>query len=82
MRLRATYLPEVAAHEGWTKVEAIESLMRKAGYDGAITEALRESVNLTRYQSTIFTMPYSDYISYIKATRGVAPSFAGAKLNH
>ncbi|GLT50070.1 hypothetical protein SLA2020_235820 [Shorea laevis] len=82
MRRSATYLPEIAAHEGWTKVEAIESLMRKAGYNGIITEPLRESINLTRYQSTIFTMPYSDYISYIKATRGAAPSFAGAKLNH
>ncbi|CAI9091375.1 OLC1v1026397C1 [Oldenlandia corymbosa var. corymbosa] len=30
-RRSATYLPEVAAHEGWTQKEAIDSLMRKAG---------------------------------------------------
>ncbi|CAI0625400.1 unnamed protein product, partial [Linum tenue] len=71
-RRSATYLPEVAAHEGWAKLEAIESLMRKAGYNGIITESLRKSIKLTRYQSTLFTMTYSDYISYVKETRGVA----------
>ncbi|CAL1412652.1 unnamed protein product [Linum trigynum] len=72
IRRSATYLPEVAAHEGWAKLEAIESLMRKAGYNGVITESLRKSIKLTRYQSTLFTMTYSDYISYVKETRGVA----------
>ncbi|GLT57038.1 hypothetical protein SLA2020_300410 [Shorea laevis] len=73
-RRSATYLPEIAAHEGWTKVEAIDSLMRKAGYNGAITELLRKRIKLTRYQSTIFTMPYGDYISYVRATRGDEPN--------
>ncbi|XP_015572725.1 uncharacterized protein At2g38710 isoform X2 [Ricinus communis] len=82
-RRSATYLPEVAAHEGWTKVEAIDSLVRKAGYGGHITEALRKSIRLTRYQSTLFTLTYSDYASYVKATRGTAPSINGAKpINH
>ncbi|OMP09767.1 hypothetical protein COLO4_05151 [Corchorus olitorius] len=79
-RRSATYLPEVPAHEGWTKVEAIDSLMRKAGLNGPITESLRKRIKLTRYQSTIFTMHYSDYAAYVKATRGAAPSIAGAKL--
>ncbi|GAV68160.1 AMMECR1 domain-containing protein [Cephalotus follicularis] len=78
-RRSATYLPEVAAHEGWTKIEAIDSLMRKSGYSGAITESLRRRIRLTRYQSTIFTLQYSDYVSYVKATRGAAPSIAWAK---
>ncbi|CAI0395886.1 unnamed protein product [Linum tenue] len=78
-RRSATYLPEVAAHEGWTKLEAIESLMRKASYNGVITESLRKSIKLTRYQSTLFTMTYSDYVSYVKETRGVtAPVMNGA----
>ncbi|KDP43377.1 hypothetical protein JCGZ_26477 [Jatropha curcas] len=82
-RRSATYLPEVAAHEGWTKLEAIESLMRKAGYGGHITESLLKSIRLTRYQSTIFTMTYGDYVSYVKATRGAAPTITGAKpSNH
>ncbi|MFX6532704.1 AMMECR1 domain-containing protein, partial [Acinetobacter baumannii] len=52
----ATYLPEVAAHEGWSKIEAIDSLMRKSGYNGPITEQFRKRIRLTRYQSTLFTM--------------------------
>uniref|UniRef100_A0A5B7B2H9 AMMECR1 domain-containing protein n=1 Tax=Davidia involucrata TaxID=16924 RepID=A0A5B7B2H9_DAVIN len=78
-RQNATYLPEVAAHEGWTKMETIDSLMRKAGYNGTITESLRKRIHLTRYRSTIFTMHYSDYISYVKTTRGAATSVVGAK---
>lgn len=81
-RRSATYLPEVPAHEGWTKVEAIDSLMRKAGFSGPITESLRKCIKLTRYQSTLFTMHYSDYASYVKATRGAAPSIVGAKLSN
>ncbi|TYJ36471.1 hypothetical protein E1A91_A05G308800v1 [Gossypium mustelinum] len=82
-RRSATYLPEVPAHEGWTRVEAIDSLIRKAGFSGPITESLRKRIKLTRYQSTLFTMHYSDYASHVKATRGAAPTIAGAKLgNH
>ncbi|GAD96840.1 AMMECR1 family protein [Paecilomyces variotii No. 5] len=33
-RYGATYLPDVAVEQGWTKEETVESLMRKAGYDG------------------------------------------------
>ncbi|KAL1549664.1 hypothetical protein AAHA92_17739 [Salvia divinorum] len=78
-RRSATYLPEVAAHEGWTNVEAIDSLIRKAGYSGTITGQLRKSIQLTRYQSTLFTMPYSEYAAYVKTTRGIGPTINGAK---
>lgn len=30
----ATYLPDVAVEQGWTKEETVESLMKKAGWDG------------------------------------------------
>lgn len=33
-RYGATYLPDVAVEQGWTKEECVESLMRKAGWDG------------------------------------------------
>ncbi|KAF5177939.1 Ammecr1 family, partial [Thalictrum thalictroides] len=79
VRRNATYLPEVAAHEGWTKLEAIDSLMRKSGFNGTITESLRKRIRLTRYQSTLYTMHYSDYASYVKMTRGEAPAINGAK---
>jgi len=34
-RYGATYLPDVALEQGWTKEETVESLMRKAGWDGS-----------------------------------------------
>jgi uncharacterized protein (TIGR00296 family) len=33
-RYGATYLPDVAVEQGWSKEECVESLMRKAGWDG------------------------------------------------
>lgn len=119
-RRNATYLPEVAAHEGnfllpylsptqnvvhivylsfsgacrtswaarwtywilspgWTVVEAIDSLIRKAGYNGPITESLRKQIHLTRYQSTLFTMQYSEYVDHVKETRGLDPTINGVK---
>jgi hypothetical protein len=33
-RYGATYLPDVPVEQGWTKEETVESLMRKAGWDG------------------------------------------------
>ncbi|XP_022860452.1 uncharacterized protein At2g38710-like isoform X1 [Olea europaea var. sylvestris] len=78
-RRSATYLPEVAAHEGWTKIEAIDSLIRKAGCNSTITESLRKRIRLTRYESTLFTMHFSEYVAYVKAARGAAPTINGAK---
>lgn len=80
-RRSATYLPEVAAHEGWTKIEAIDSLIRKAGYNFTINEALRKRIRLTRYESTLFTMHFSEYVAYVKAARGAAPAINGTKLH-
>ncbi|KAL4576725.1 hypothetical protein LXL04_012823 [Taraxacum kok-saghyz] len=78
-RRSATYLPDVAAQEGWSTIEAIDSLIRKAGYNGTITESVRKRIELTRYQSTLFTMHYGDYVSYVKSARGVALSVVGLK---
>lgn len=64
---------------GWTKLEAIDSLMRKAGYNGVITESVRQLIRLTRYQSTAFTMHYGEYIAYVKNTRGTVPNINGLK---
>ncbi|RWW65138.1 hypothetical protein BHE74_00027571, partial [Ensete ventricosum] len=66
----------------WTKAETIDSLMRKAGYNGAISESLRNRLHITRYQSTLYTMHYRDYASYVEMTRGVSPIMNGAKPVH
>ncbi|KAJ3689570.1 hypothetical protein LUZ61_018734 [Rhynchospora tenuis] len=79
-RRSATYLPEVPAHEGWTKLETIDSLMRKAGYNGVINDLLRKKLRVTRYQSTLFTMHYTDYASHVKSIRGMAPTINGAPI--
>ena len=63
--LTATYLPDVAPAQGWTKVEAIDSAIQKAGYDGKITDELRKSLHVRRYQSEKASLLYADW----KATR-------------
>jgi hypothetical protein len=40
-RYGATYLPDVAVEQGWTKEETVESLMRKSGWDGGSSTARR-----------------------------------------
>lgn len=40
-RYGATYLPDVPVEQGWTKEETVESLMRKAGWDGATGSVAR-----------------------------------------
>ncbi|KAJ5294090.1 hypothetical protein PENANT_c009G05497 [Penicillium antarcticum] len=40
-RYGATYLPDVAVEQCWTKEETIESLMRKAGWDGGVGSTAR-----------------------------------------
>jgi len=48
----ATYLPAVAREQGWDHGTAFDSLVRKAGYAGTITSALRREVSVTRYQAS------------------------------
>lgn len=60
-RRSATYLPEVAREQGWNNQQALDSLLRKAGYDGPVTEQLRCTVRLTRYQSSKAAVDFEDY---------------------
>ncbi|KAI9276418.1 DUF51 family protein [Sporodiniella umbellata] len=56
----ATYLPEVMEEQGWTKEQAIHSLLRKGGYYADITQKYCEqSIVLTRYQSQKKSASYS-----------------------
>ena len=59
----ATYLPEVAHEQGWTKEQAVNSLLRKGGYTELITEHFRsQSVRVTRYRTEKCTVTYEDYV--------------------
>ncbi|KAF8312835.1 hypothetical protein DL93DRAFT_2125977 [Clavulina sp. PMI_390] len=62
--LTATYLPDVIPEQGWTKLEAVESAMRKAGWNGLIDEAMLKSVKLRRYQSRTTTVRWADYVEW------------------
>ena len=54
----AVYLPDVIPEQGWSKAETIDSLVRKSGYQGAINEALRSRIKVTRYKSTKHSVSY------------------------
>ena len=59
----ATYLPEIAAAEGWTKQGTTDSLVRKAGFNGHVSHRLREALMVTKYQSTAHMMTYTEYLA-------------------
>jgi len=65
-KLNATYLPEVAVEQEWTKLETLKSLIKKAGYDGATTDEFLERIQVTRYQSSIDHLHYKDYQTHKK----------------
>ncbi|KAJ2402341.1 AMME syndrome candidate protein 1 protein [Coemansia sp. RSA 2559] len=57
----ATFLPEIAEEQGWSKVETIDHLLRKGGYELTITDEFRQSTKLTRYQSQKAHLSYDEY---------------------
>lgn len=67
--LSATYLPEVAPEQGWDHVDALDSAIRKAGWDGRISEDLRRSVRVRRYQSRKCVVGWDEFVTW-RAERG------------
>lgn len=59
--LTATYLPDVAPSQGWTKQEAIDSAIEKAGWSGPVDEAMRKSLRVRRYQSAKVSCTYEQW---------------------
>ena len=74
----ATYLPEIAAAEGWTKQGTIDSLVRKAGFHGHISYRMRDGLALTKYQSTAHMMTYNEYVQ--RKTRPLDPVSSVGKV--
>ena len=70
-RYSGTYLPEVAPAQGWSKEEAIESLIRKAGYRGKVNpgDDLWRSIQLQVYESVKTKKNWAQYQKW-KASRG------------
>lgn len=62
----ACYLPDVIPEQGWDKIEAVDSAIQKAGWNGPITEDLRRSIRLRRYQSKTCTVGWDEYVEWRK----------------
>ncbi|EIW82501.1 alport syndrome [Coniophora puteana RWD-64-598 SS2] len=65
--LTATYLPDVMPEQGWDKVEAVDSAIHKAGWKGTVTEDIRRSVTLRRYQSRKCTVGWDEFVQWRRA---------------
>ncbi|KAF9246921.1 alport syndrome [Melanogaster broomeanus] len=64
--LTATYLPDVMPEQGWDQREAVENAIRKAGWDGVITEDMRRGIRLRRYQSRRCVVGWDEYVQWRK----------------
>ncbi|KAJ7774191.1 alport syndrome [Mycena maculata] len=60
----ATYLPDVIPEQGWDRIEAVDSAIQKAGWNGTITEDIRRSVKLRRYQSKMCVVGWDEYMEW------------------
>jgi len=58
----ATYLPEVALEQNWDQRTTLESLIRKAGFQGRITDELLRKIRCTRYQSSKYRVTFDEYL--------------------
>lgn len=56
--------------QGWDKIEAVDSAIHKAGWSGRITEEIRRSVKLRRYQSKACTVTWNEFVEWRKANGG------------
>ncbi|POR31590.1 AMME syndrome candidate [Tolypocladium paradoxum] len=60
-RYGSTYLPDVAAEQGWTKDETLFSLTRKAGWMGSRSRWQDLDLKVTRYRGKKCSMEYPEY---------------------
>lgn len=67
-RYGATYLPDVPVEQGWSKEETVESLMRKAGWDGSAGSVARRFLRGSSSHNSSSSKPW-DQVSDFRATR-------------
>lgn len=61
----ATFLPEVAAEQGWDKEQTLIQLARKAGYYGKFDQRAMDRARVERYQSSKAKATYDEYKAFI-----------------
>ncbi|KAK4157698.1 AMMECR1 domain-containing protein [Chaetomidium leptoderma] len=60
-RYGATYLPDVAVEQGWTKEETLVSLMRKAGWVGRKEKWAEVELGVVRYQGKKERVEFAEF---------------------
>jgi uncharacterized protein (TIGR00296 family) len=60
-RYGATYLPDVAVEQGWTKEETLVSLMRKAGWVGRKERWNEIELGVVRYQGKKVSLEWEEF---------------------
>ncbi|THY79977.1 hypothetical protein D6C95_09736 [Aureobasidium pullulans] len=69
-KLGATYLPDVAKEQGWTKEEALVSLLRKAGWSGRKDEWRKLSnLELVTYEGKKVDLSYAEFKEWRDAAK-------------
>ncbi|KAJ6219657.1 hypothetical protein RDWZM_005469 [Blomia tropicalis] len=63
-KYNATFLPEVASERKWDHETTIDTLLRKGGYRGSITDQVRRDVRVTRYRSEKVSVSYQQYLDW------------------
>ncbi|GMK54119.1 hypothetical protein CspeluHIS016_0107050 [Cutaneotrichosporon spelunceum] len=68
--LSATYLPDVAPEQGWSKEQAVFSLIQKAGWRGRVSvgDKVWNSISMKVYGSVKVAVTYDDYVAWRKDT--------------
>jgi len=62
--ITATFLPDIASAQGWSKAKTIENAVRKAGIRGTLTPAFYASLRLYRYQGLKARATWDDYLAW------------------
>ena len=73
-RIQIATICVCVAFSGWDQIQTIDSLLRKGGYRAHISSEVRDSIKLTRYQSSETHMTYGEY-------RDIADRRQSAKMN-
>lgn len=64
--MSATYLPEIAAEQGWTKEETVLSAIKKAGYRGKVEvgDKVWESLDVRVYGSVKAGAGWDEFLAW------------------
>lgn len=65
----ATFLPQVAEEEKWTKEQTIERLAMKSGYRKKLTKEDYKRITMERYQTSKETATWKEYQNYLNSLK-------------